>query len=101
MSGTSTSPAAGWYPDPGGAAGPTTGTAGGVAQAAALEADLRNVAVAEETVYTERQTYVAAISVGAALTVGDQAVRVSVPGETVTVVLNGRHDAYCVVARRT
>jgi hypothetical protein len=82
---------------------PTAGLGGGDARAnvAAMEADVRSVAVAEETEFTEHQAYVAAASSGGRLTVGSQLVPLSAVGATTTVRVSPSRTAYCVVDRRT
>jgi hypothetical protein len=82
--------------------GPTGALGGGDARAnvAAMKADVRSVADAEETEFTDHQAYVAAASTGNRLAVGSQLVPMSAIGATVTVALSPNRNAYCIVARR-
>ena len=85
--------------DPSGLTGGLLGA--GNPQVAAMKADVLHIATTEETLYTERQLFVAGASGKGALVLGGQSVRLSSPGEAVQVVLSPSGVGYCIRAART
>ena len=85
--------------DPSGVTGGLLG--GGNPQVAAMKADVLHIANTEETLYTDRQTFVAGASGKGGLVLGGQSIRLSSAGEAVQVVLSPSGVGYCIRASRT
>jgi hypothetical protein len=85
--------------DPSGVTGGLLGP--GNPQVAAMKADVLHIATTEETLYTDRQTFVAGASGKGGLVLGGQSIRLSSAGEAVQVVLSPSGVGYCIRASRT
>ncbi len=70
-------------------------------QVAAMKADVLHIATTEETLFTDRQVFVAGASGKGGLVLGGQSIRLSSSGETVQVVLSPSGVGYCIRAART
>jgi hypothetical protein len=69
-------------------------------QVAAMRSDVISIASAEEEAFAQSQAYVAATSTAGTLVLAGQPLRLSAPGELVTVKVNQPGTAYCIVAQR-
>ena len=85
--------------DPSGLTGGLLGA--GNPQVAAMKADVLHIATTEETLFTDRQVFVAGTSGKGGLVLGGQSIRLSSSGETVQVVLSPSGVGYCIRAART